>query len=68
MSKAQTTLNKIRMMRFYKTRLLAWYREVFMQNADQYFCCTGHECGCMGVSYGSYWKYRLGDLPKPEAV
>lgn len=26
---------------------------------DDTYCCSGHHCGCMGVTWRQYWKERM---------
>ena len=35
-----------------------WKKEVRDKDLDQYYCCNGHECGCMGMSVRQLWEYE----------
>jgi hypothetical protein len=47
----------------------AWKEQVWNVELDEYYCCNGRECGCMGTSQREYikWQYQV-DQESPKIV
>lgn len=50
---------KLRMVRFYWPSVGPWFREVWQRDPSDQMCCSGHECGCYGSTYGDMWESLL---------